>query len=199
MLVDEILVTAPATLAWAPGSAHNLSPISPQSSGGSQWEFSSWSDGAPGNRTVMAANPPDWTSLTLNYAPGITVGFGTVPVGLSLTIDGRTNWPTYNFVWATGSTHTISAPLDQSDSSGRKYVFNEWTIGGSAEQTFTVTEGGPQRANAVYITLGQLVVQSAEANAQILVDGSPCSMPCSINRKAGDPGDDFSGSGDRDR
>ena len=185
VLVDQTITTTPASFQWAPGSAHALSPVSQQTNTGSRWEFLSWSDGGPENRIVTAPNAPNSTSLTLNYASGVTVSFGTVPVGLSLSIDGRTNWPSYNFVWAAGSTHTIAAPLDQSDANGVKYAFNQWTIGGPAAQTFTVAQSGSQRANAVYITLGQLVVQSAEANAEIMVNGSPCSMPCTISGKPG--------------
>ena len=47
-------------------------------------------------------------TLTANFVPGVNVNFLTVPAGLSLNVDGRSNWIAYAFVWGVGDTHTAS-------------------------------------------------------------------------------------------
>ncbi len=58
-----------------------------------------------------------------NFTPGVPASITTNPGGLSISVDGRSNWPAYNFVWGTGETHQLSAPLTQVDSKGRMYQF----------------------------------------------------------------------------
>jgi hypothetical protein len=136
LIVDDALVTAPVTYTWAPGSVHVVSAFEPQpGTHGDGWAFLSWSDGVTSpSRTITAGESHSQLDLTLNYASGVWVSFSTSPLGLKLVIDERSNWPSYNFAWALGSTHRIGAPLEQTDSNGRRYVFREWTIGGPAEQ-----------------------------------------------------------------
>jgi uncharacterized protein (TIGR03437 family) len=187
VLVDRALVTTPVTLDWAPDSTHSLSPYSPQTVGSNtkEWVFDGWSDGGQENRTVTAPGAGKYGSLTVKYSYGSTCTFGTTPSGLSLSIDGRSNWHSYTFLWPVGSKHSISAPLEQLDAAGRKYVFTRWTIGGAATQDFTVTVGPHALANAVYEGQGQLLITSPVAKGQVLVDGVPCNTPCAVNR---DPG-----------
>ncbi|MGD0200644.1 MAG: hypothetical protein ABSD27_07845 [Bryobacteraceae bacterium] len=190
LIVDSALVTAPMTYTWAAGSVHQLAPLQPQPDAwGNDWVFDSWSDGAPAMRQLTVGEMGSTLELTLNYSNGVRVSFGTTPMGLKLFIDGRSNWPywpSYNFVWAQGSTHRIAAPLQQTGSDGRRYVFREWTIGGPAEQDYVVGPHNSQPAtNAVYDILGQLRVESSPSGLTLTVDGSPCVTPCTIDRPAG--------------
>ena len=116
IMVDHAVVTTPVKLDWAPNSAHSLSPVSPQTVGTSskEWVFESWSDGGQENRIVTAPGSGQYGSITVKYSLGAVCGFRTTPSGLSLTIDGRSNWLHYDFVWPVGSKHTISAPLSNS-------------------------------------------------------------------------------------
>ncbi|MGD0015445.1 MAG: hypothetical protein ABSD56_13650 [Bryobacteraceae bacterium] len=188
LTVDGALVTAPVTYTWVPGSVHQVAALEPQTGlQGDEWAFLSWSDGVTSpSRTITAGESLSQLELTLNYASGVRVGFGTSPLGLKLVIDGSSNWPSYNFVWALGSRHRIAAPLEQTGSNGRRYVFREWTIGGPAEQDFVVPPHYTQPlTNAEYDVLGQLRVESSPSGLTLTVDGSPCVTPCTIDRLAG--------------
>lgn len=197
VMVDRTIVTeAPCstdhslTFYWAQGSQHALSPVSPyMGPHGELWAFYSWSDGAdenriltvPGNSSAAGAD----INLTLKYGQGVRVSFGTSPTGLKLVIDGRSSWPYYSFVWAIGSKHTISAPLQQA-MKGRQYVFNHWANGGPADQEFTVVAADQMpRTGAYYDVLGQLRVESVPSGLSLAVDGAPCVTPCTIDRPAG--------------
>jgi uncharacterized protein (TIGR03437 family) len=107
---------------------------------------------------------------------------------LKLNIDGRQNWPGYNFIWPIGSTHQYSAPSAQTDSKGRQYTFQGWSNGGGASQSVTVDQAavdGGYRAIATYSVLNRVVVQSYPASVAIQVDGTTCQTPCTIDRQAG--------------
>lgn len=212
VLVDHTYVVAPVTFDWAPGSSHTLSPVTPQpyfvapvafdrapgskhtlslvpprpnAEGLGQWAFLSWSDNGPQDRIVEAPEARRSTALTLNYAEGVRVTFTTAPPYLRLVIDGRTDFSYYNFVWAMGSKHTISAPATQTDDSGRGWAFRQWSMGGAATQDYTVAPAPEHRGTATFDQLGQLLIRSSAPGATILVDNAPCPTPCAVNRAPG--------------
>ncbi len=187
VMVDHGIVNTPAAYTWAPGSVHAISPVSPQTVGfsGDLWAFFSWSDGGKENRLLTLPNTLDPIELTVKYAPAARVGFNTAPSGLLLMVDGLSYTRNYNFVWALGSKHTVSAPLQQK-MAGRAYVFREWSTGGAAEQQVTAPSTGSAPARiAYYDVLGQLRVQSTPPGMVLTVDGAPCITPCVVDRKAG--------------
>jgi uncharacterized protein (TIGR03437 family) len=101
-------------------------------------------------------------------------------------VDGTTAWPNYNFVWGQGSTHSISAPATQVDSSGRTWQFASWSNGGTASQTITIPSGGPGFAvTANYTILGQTQVTSVPAGLTFTVGGNSCTTPCIVNQSSG--------------
>src|SRR6202049_2072646 len=114
---------------FAGGSTHVISGVSPQmDSTGKWWVFNAWSNGAGANATYTTDNNlavPD--TLTANFVPGAQVTLLTNPSGLQLNVDGRQNWPSYNFLWGLGSTHLVSAAAAQFDSKGRQYTFQRWS------------------------------------------------------------------------
>jgi uncharacterized protein (TIGR03437 family) len=174
---------------FAPGSSHFLSGVSPQRDGlGKWWVFSGWSDGsAPNSLYKVDTNVAPPVVMTGNYVPGAQVAFLTSPGGLQLNVDGRT-WPSYDFIWGMGTSHTVSAAPSQTGASGRKYTFKGWSNGGAADQTYTVdqtavTSGFRMMAN--YSALSRLVVQSSPPGLNIQVDGASCSTPCNIDRDNG--------------
>jgi uncharacterized protein (TIGR03437 family) len=186
---DNTRVKAPYIFYWAPGTTHALGPVSPQTNpdNGDQWVFVSWSEGGPvdGQFTVPTGVSP--INLTATYARGTNVSFATDPRGLKLVIDGISSWPHYNFAWATGSTHTISAPLMQTGSDGREYVFRSWSNGGDADQIYTVGAVGVTASLiASYDVLGQLQVQASPSDVNAVVGGSPCVTPCVVNKAPGE-------------
>lgn len=175
---------------FAPGSTHTIAGVSPQRDGvGNWWVFDHWSDGVAQNgiyTTDSNVSQPD--TVTAFFVRGAQVGFQTTPVGLPLSVDGRVNWPSYNFVWGQNTTHTVSAAATQSDASGRQYTFQGWSNSGSASQTITVDQNAVNnglRLTAVYSELSRVVVQSNPPGLTLQVDGATCQTPCNIDRTNG--------------
>jgi uncharacterized protein (TIGR03437 family) len=169
---------------FAVGSQHLLSANSPQTdSTGHAWIFDSWSIGG-GQNTVYTANTGNVIdTITAKFVPGAHVSFITNPLPLALTVDGRTNWPTYNFIWPVGGTYNFSAPMQATDAKGRKYVFQNWSNGGAAAQSVTVA--GDTRFVANYQILNRVVIGSTAPGITVTVDGQNCAVPCTIDRAAG--------------
>ena len=175
---------------FAPGSVHVISGVSPQfDSVGKWWVFSGWSNGAGANATYTTDNNtavPD--TLTANFVPGAQISLLTNPTGLQLNVDGRQNWPSYNFIWGLGTTHQISAASTQFDSKGRQYTFQGWSNKAAAAQSLTVDQSAVDngmRMSANYSVLSRVVVQSSPAGQTVQVDGVSCQTPCNIDRSNG--------------
>ena len=189
VLQDRTPITTPASVQWGVGSTHTLGVISPQVDlQGQWWAFSSWSDGGTSTHayTVAAVVNPD--TLTATFVPAALSGFFTDPPGLSLSIDGRTNWPTYDFTWGVGEIHTVSAPAQQTDAQGRIWNFSKWSNGGPATQTVTVTSAmaaNGLRLTASYTQVAQLTVTATVSGLAVTVNGSSCALPCNVYQSVG--------------
>src|SRR5258708_2388151 len=110
VLADRRSGFSPITLDWGIGTAHTVGVSSPQTDlHGRLWVFDSWSDGGAATHAYVMPSQSA-VSLTAKFVPGGRATFLTNPVGLALNIDGHSDWPTYNFVWAAGVPHTLSAP-----------------------------------------------------------------------------------------
>ncbi|HWB84077.1 MAG TPA: hypothetical protein VG675_08055 [Bryobacteraceae bacterium] len=189
VLADGAAVLTPATLQWGFNTSHSLAPLSPQQDiNGKWWMFSSWSDGGAAVRTYQVDSTFTDANLTANYVPAATVTLLTSPLGLKLVVDGRDNWPSYNFNWGVGETHHIEAPPQQTDSQGRVWSFSEWSNGGSAAQDFTVPDeagsNGGVRLTATYQAFGRLTLTSS-VPVTLNVDGNDCATPCDIQHPQG--------------
>jgi uncharacterized protein (TIGR03437 family) len=111
-----------------------------------------------------------------------------VPNGLKLTVDGRPNFASYDFVWGLGTTHTVSAPGNQFDASGRQYTFKSWSSSGSQSQSYVVDQSAVDngyRDTANFSVLSRVMVQSSPSGLNVQVDGTSCTTPCSIDRPSG--------------
>ncbi|MCU1274714.1 MAG: hypothetical protein JWO48_2145, partial [Bryobacterales bacterium] len=192
VLPDRTLLFAPATLDWGVNTVHTLGAVTPQTDlHGRLWVFDSWSDGGgathdytPGSQTRV--------TLTVKYVPGGRATFLTNPPGLKLSVDGRNNWPIYNFYWAAGTRHTVSVPRLQVDFQGHGWAFKSWSNGGPATQvivlsTADVAAGYRLTANfePSTETLGQTTIQTSPPGLQILTDGGNCVTPCVLVRTIG--------------
>jgi uncharacterized protein (TIGR03437 family) len=175
---------------FLPGSTHVISGVSPQTDAyGNYWVFSKWSNGTGPNAIYTVDNntaTPD--TLVATFVPGAHVGFLTNPTGLKLAIDGRQNWPGYNFIWGQGETHTVAAAATQTDSKGRKYTFQSWSNAGASSQTVTVDQSAVSNGlllTATYSVLSRVVVQSSPTGMTVQVDGTSCQTPCNVDRPTG--------------
>jgi uncharacterized protein (TIGR03437 family) len=187
VFADGTKIIAPAQLEWGWDTPHAVGALPVQYDHyGNLWVFDSWSDGGSLNHPFQM--PAVWAPVTLtaNFLPGATVGFFTSPPDLSLSIDGRQNWPNYQFTWAGGATHKVSAPLTQTDSQGRKYRFVSWSNGKPADFTYTMPQPPvSERVVATYGPVAQVTVTSAPTGIPVQVDGAPCTTPCTVDRAPG--------------
>jgi uncharacterized protein (TIGR03437 family) len=189
VLQDRTPITTPSSVQWGMTSTHTLGVVSPQSDGqGNLWVFSSWSDGGASTHAYTVAPIVNPDTVTATFVPGALVTLLTNPQGLTLSVDGTTAWPSYNFTWGVGQTHTVAAPAQQTDAQGHIWNFSSWSTGGPASQSVTVpssaTAGGI-RMIANYTQAVQLTVNSTLAAAAMTVNGSLCSLPCNVYQGAG--------------
>ena len=173
---------------WAENSVHLLAAPSPQLDlNGRKWIFDSWDFGGGQNALYQVSGPvPTPATITGKFIPGGTVSFLTNPVGLKLNIDGRDNWPGpgYNFDWALGAKHIVSAPAENTDARGRKYIFKGWSNGGGATQTVTIDSQDGLRITADYEILNRVTVSGATPGLKVQIDGADCLLPCVLDRTA---------------
>lgn len=178
----------PGYFDFAENSTHILSaPPSQRDSVGKLWVLDSWSNGGGLNMEyrVTKTNIPE--VLTAKFVPGTPVSFVVNP-GLKLIVDSRDTWPSLNFIWGVGSKHTVTAPAEQFDSNGRKYIFKGWSNAAAASQEVVVNPSAPElgmRLTAEYEMLGMLVVQANSDRVSAQVDGQVCATPCTVHRSMG--------------
>ena len=173
---------------FADGSKHVITAPSPQIIQGHWWVFDSFTNGMKANSIYTATNISTPDTLTATFQPGATATFNTNPPGLQLNVDGRQNWPSYNFVWEIGSTHQVAAPSSSFSAGGRQYTFQGWSNGGSAAQTITVDQNAVNngiRVTANYSVLSRVLVQSVPSGLTVQVDGTGCQTPCTLDRQNG--------------
>ena len=175
---------------FVPGSSHVIgAPPTQKDINGKVWVFDAWKSGG-GENTVYTAdtNVSAMDTMTANFMPGAVMSFYTSPPGLPLNVDGRSNWPSGNFVWGLGSTHNVSAATTTTDSKGRKYSFKSWTNSGPAAQQITVDQAAVDngfRMTASYDVLSRVVVQTSPPGLMVQVDGNACQSPCTVDRPNG--------------
>jgi len=189
LLIDRATVSTPATLDWGLGSTHTLGVISPQMDRYSKWwVFSGWSDGGAVTHAYKVANASSVDTVTATFSPATRVTMLTSPAGLKLKIDGKDNWPGYNFTWGIGETHTIEAPAFQVDAQGRPWQFQGWSDGLPPAHTITVPDSAVDlgmRVIATYSPLGRVTVTSNLPGLTVNVDGNDCATPCTVDRPVG--------------
>ncbi len=173
---------------FLPGSTHSIGANTPQTDQtGNYWVFEGFTNGIGQNGNYVPDNATNVAStVTASFVPGVRVTLATNQPGLQLTVDGRTNWQGYNFVWGQGETHTIGAPASQVDAQGRTWTFVKWSNGGTATQTLTMPTTTTNLAlMATFSQQPQLTINSVPQGLQFTVDGSPCATPCVVNRPTG--------------
>jgi uncharacterized protein (TIGR03437 family) len=173
---------------FLPGSVHSIGANTPQQDQvGNYFVFEGYTNGIGQNGNYTVDNATNVaTTLTATFVPGVKVTLITSQPGLQLTVDGRSNWQGYNFVWGQGETHTVSAPATQVDSSGRTWSFVSWSNGGPATQTLTMPTTTTNIAlTATFSVLPQVTINSVPQGMQFSVDGNPCATPCVVSKASG--------------
>ncbi|MBS1830285.1 MAG: hypothetical protein JST93_33595 [Acidobacteria bacterium] len=189
---DRTPTRAPAELDWGQGTRHVLGAVSPQTekeNGSRIWVFKDWSNGAQLNDLYVVNNTSTPETLTARFVRGAGASFVTTPTNLKLKIDGKDSWVAYNFTWGVGMSYEVSAPLEQTDSRGRRYRFKSWSNGGPATQTVTITSEHVTsgfRMIATYEPLSRLTVTSNPPGMAFTVDGRECPGSCTFDKAEGE-------------
>ncbi len=173
---------------FLPGSQHTIGGVTPQiDRSGKYWVFNKFSNNMAQNTIyVTPSNTSTKEVVTANFAAGVQVAFLTNPPGLKLQVDGTTNWQSYNFIWANGSTHTVTAPAAQVDTKGRKWSLQSWSNSSPGTQTIVADiKNNNVRYIANYGALGQVQITSNPPGVTLQVDGADCKTPCTLDREAG--------------
>lgn len=134
--VDGTSYTGTQTLGWIVGSSHTLVTTSPQTSGGTQNTFASWSDGGAISHTVTA--PSSAASYTATFTTSYQLTTAASPVS------GGTVTPVSGSYYSSGTVlNLLAAP-----NSG--YTFTNWTgnVVAANSASTTVTMSAPQSVTA---------------------------------------------------
>lgn len=188
---DRTPTRSPAEMDWGVNTRHVLGVVTPQTevlNGSITWVFSRWSNGGGMNEVYVAGNTTTPDTLTAHFVRGVGVSFVTNPPGLKVRIEGRDNWPAYNFMWGVGLKYQISAPAEQTDSRGRRYVFKGWSNDGPAAQEITILPEHVAtgfRLTANYEPQNRLSITTDPAGLPIMVDGVECHTNCIYDRAPG--------------
>ncbi len=130
--VDGTAYTATQTFSWVPGSTHNISTTSPQSGGpGTQYVWSSWSDGGAISHTVSPTSALTYTATftTTQIPPTVqfsqaayTVGEGDSRATFTVTRTGDTsNAATADYRTVDTDTFTVGC-FDTTNNQGSAYA-----------------------------------------------------------------------------
>lgn len=188
---DRTPTRTPAEMDWGEGTRHVLGAVSPQSEKTNStaiWVFKEWSNGAKMNDVYVAERANVTDTLTARFVPGTGVSFLTNPLGLKVRVEGRDNWPAYNFVWGVGLTYNVSAPLEQTDSRGRRYIFKGWSNGKPATHDLTITPEDKVNGltlTATYEAQSRLTITTNPPGLPVMVDGKECRGSCIVDKPEG--------------
>ena len=187
LLVDRTPVKTPTTVDWAFGTPKLLGAVSPQRDAfGALWVLDGYDGLAKGQNILYTPKVGDnaQTVLTARFMKGAAFNVSTQPVGLKLKVQGSDNPVGYNFYTGVDRKVDIEAPLQQTDSNGRKYIFEGWSNDGAAVQTVAVPEKGINLV-ARYRKLPRVIVDTNPSGYAVQVDGVSCRTPCPLDREAG--------------
>ncbi len=186
VLVDRTPVQTPADVDWAFGQPKLLGAPSPQRDAyGGLWVLDGF-DGMPKGQSVVytpKVGQNGQVTVTARFLPGAAANFSTSPNGLKLKVQGSDNPVGYNTYVGVGSKVEVEAPLEQTDASGRKYIFEGWSNAGDAKQTLTIANNGINLV-ATYRKLPRVVLDTRPSGYPLVVDGATCRTPCLIDREA---------------
>jgi N-acetylneuraminic acid mutarotase len=134
--VDGTPYTSPQTLSWTVGSSHTIATTSPQTNGGTQNTFTSWSDSGAISHSVTA--PSTATSYTATFSTSYQLTTAASP-----SADGTVT-PQSGTYYASGAVVNLTA----TPNSG--YSFTSWTgsVAGPGSASTTVTMSAAQSVTA---------------------------------------------------
>jgi hypothetical protein len=163
--VDGTTYTAPQSFNWVVGSTHTLNTTSPQSGpAGSQYVWSSWSQGGTQSQTVTA--PSSSTTYTANFTTQYQLTTLASPAA-----DGSVT-PASGQYFASGALIPVTATANSG------FQFNNWTSTGgsfgsttSASTNFTMPSAAATVTGNFVPATVQITITTSPANLLVSVDG----------------------------
>jgi hypothetical protein len=157
--------TTAQTFNWVVGSSHTISTTSPQPAGaGSQYAFTTWSDGGAISHSITAPAAP--TTFTANFTQQYQLTTQASP-----SADGSVT-PASGQFFAMGATIPVTATANSG------FQFNNWTsTGGSFDSTTSASTNFHMPAAPTTVTGNfvpatvQVTVTTSPANLLVSVDG----------------------------
>ena len=165
--VDGVTSTAPQTFNWIVGSSHTIATTSPQAGpSGSQYVWSSWSQGGTQSQSVLA--PSSATTYTADFTTQYQLTMAASP-----SADGSVT-PASGQYFASGA----SVPVTATANAG--FAFNNWTSTGggfgsttSASTNFTMPSAAATVTGNFIPATTQITITTSPANLLVSVDGGP--------------------------
>jgi glucose/arabinose dehydrogenase len=197
--INEIAGPTPLTKQAVIGSTNSISATSPQTIGGSNYVFSSWSDGGAASHNIVA--PATDTTYTANFVQQTTGTFGTTTIGSSIdtasinlkevsrytaVASNVTKLTGYiSGLGATSGSQKIKAILYADNGSGhpgaRLGVSNEVTVNaGQAFNWVDFTFPSPVAVQAGTIWMGYIASSTSDLT-QLRYDNSPSELNFNVN------------------
>ncbi len=157
--VDGTSYTSTRTFALVTGSQHSISANSPQTSGGTQNTFSSWSDGDAQSHTITVTATATYTA---NFNTAFLLTTAVTPATAGTVNPGP------------GSYYSAGSVVDLTATANSGYAFSSWTgnVANAATASTTVTMNAPESVTAsfgvsgVTYLFGNITGKSGSASAR---------------------------------
>jgi hypothetical protein len=152
---------APVVVSWTIGSLHTIATTSPQGSGGTQYTWSSWSDGGAISHQVTAS--ANVTGYTASFISAYLLTTAASPT------NGGTVTP------ASGTYYAPNTVVNLTATANPNYAFSSWTgnVANPNSASTTVTMTGPQSVTANFApTTVNVTVGANPAGVAFSVDGT---------------------------
>jgi uncharacterized protein (TIGR03437 family) len=154
--------TAGGTVTPSSGSYYAAGTVVPiTATANSGYTFSGWSGSvanASAASTTVTMNAPE--TVTGNFASQTGVTIQTNPAGRLFSVDGGAAQIAPQTLNLSQGQHTIAVATPQNGSSGTQYVFANWSDGGAASHTITVTASAATYT-ASFTTQYQLTISAS--------------------------------------
>jgi CSLREA domain-containing protein len=169
LLVDGVSYGAPVTLTWTSGSQHTLSATSPQSISGTQYAFSTWSDGGAISHTVTASTAA--TAYTATFNVGYLLTLAANPS------QGGTVSPASGAYYSPGTVVNLTATANLG------YIFTGWTgnVSSASSPSTGIEMSAPEAVTANFTAVPHYIVttnldDTAGTPANCTTPGPSCSL-----------------------
>lgn len=170
--LNRTSVLSNATLNCTARTNLTLFAPSPQGSNLTRFVFENWSDGGARNHTSRCyVGAVFLASFSMQQRVNITA----TPADRNLTVDGSLVSGPQSYWWVNGTSHGVNVTSPQMLTNDARYVFSDWSDGGSMNRTITVD--GPLNITATF-TLEYLVdLKTTPAGRDIFLDSAPVAGP----------------------